>query len=75
MSPIAEHHYDQALAFLMDSNNSNESRNEVSGILISMAMSDREIFKASEEEFVKIRMEIFNAIVEYKKESAQKLAE
>ena len=68
MSPIAEHHYDQALAFLMDSRNSNESRNEVSSILISMAMSDREIFKASEEEFIKIRMEIFNAIVEYKKE-------
>jgi hypothetical protein len=39
--------------------------------LIYMAASNREIFGAGEEEFIKIKMEIFDYLVEYKKELAE----
>jgi hypothetical protein len=67
MTPIAEHHYDQALAFLMDRNNPIESRDNIVKVLISMAASNREIFGADEEEFIAIKTEIFESVVKYKK--------
>ena len=68
MTPIAEHHYDQALAFLMDRNNPVESTDNIAKVLITMAASNREIFGADEEEFIRIKTEIFESVVEYNRE-------
>lgn len=69
MIPLAEHHYEQALAILMDKNNEREYRDNVMNILIKMAASEQNIFGATTEEFIKIRNEIYASIIEYKNEN------
>lgn len=69
MITIADHHYEQALAFLLDKEQPTESRDDVAHILIKMCASDREVFGATEDEWVQIKTEIFDAVVNYKKGS------